>query len=138
MKITYLEAKVLKNNIIGTEHLLLSILKGEDNIATNSLNALNINYESVKEEIMILNVTEENTPKADFPNIPPEDGNDEDNSKGFMGSSTGDVPSKSSSKSKTPVLDNFGRDLTKYAEDGKLDPIVGREKEIERVSRNIK
>ena len=60
LKITYLEAKVLRNNIIGTEHLLLSILKGEDNIATNALNALNINYESVKEEVMMLNVAEEN------------------------------------------------------------------------------
>ena len=90
LKITYLEAKVLKNNIIGTEHLLLSILKGEDNIATNSLNALNINYESVKEEIMILNATEENTPKADFPNIPPEEENDEEDSKSFMGSSSGE------------------------------------------------
>jgi len=134
LKITYLEAKVLKNNIIGTEHLLLSILKGEDNIATNSLNSLNINYESVKEEIMILNATEENTPKADLPNIPPEEENDEDDSKSFMGTSSGEGASKSSSKSNTPVLDNFGRDLTKYAEDGKLDPIVGREKEIERVS----
>ena len=133
LKITYLEAKVLKNNIIGTEHLLLSILKGEDNIATNALNALNINYESVKDEVMILNITEDETPKADFPNTPPEDeGNEGDEGKGFMGSSSG-TP-KSTSKSKTPVLDNFGRDLTKYAEDGKLDPIVGREKEIERVS----
>ncbi len=133
LKITYLEAKVLKNNIIGTEHLLLSILKGEDNIATNALNALNINYESVKDEVMILNIAEDETPKADFPNTPPEDeGNEGDGGKGFMGSSSG-AP-KGSSKSKTPVLDNFGRDLTKYAEDGKLDPIVGREKEIERVS----
>ncbi len=133
LKITYLEAKVLKNNIIGTEHLLLSILKGEDNIATNSLNTLNINYESVKEEVMILNIAEDETPKADFPNTPPEDDENEgEGGKGFMGSSSG--PSKGASKSKTPVLDNFGRDLTKYAEDGKLDPIVGREKEIERVS----
>ncbi|MBL4594480.1 MAG: ATP-dependent Clp protease ATP-binding subunit [Flavobacteriales bacterium] len=134
LKITYLEAKVLKNNIIGTEHLLLSILKGEDNIATNALNALNINYESVKDEVEILNVVEDETPKADFPNSPT-DGDDEDDAdpnKGFMGSSSG--ASKGNSKSKTPVLDNFGRDLTKYAEDGKLDPIVGREKEIERVS----
>jgi ATP-dependent Clp protease ATP-binding subunit ClpC len=134
LKITYLEAKVLKNNIIGTEHLLLSILKGEDNIATNALNALNINYDSVKDEIEILNVVEDNSPKADFPNSPT-DGDDDDegdSEKGFMGSSGG--PSKGNSKSKTPVLDNFGRDLTKYAEDGKLDPIVGREKEIERVS----
>ncbi|MGB0887482.1 MAG: ATP-dependent Clp protease ATP-binding subunit [Vicingaceae bacterium] len=132
LKITYLEAKVLKNNIIGTEHLLLSILKGEDNIATNALNTLNINYEAVKDEIMILNVAEDETPKADFPNTPPEDGNEGDDGKGFMGSA-GSTP-KGASKSKTPVLDNFGRDLTKYAEDGKLDPIVGREKEIERVS----
>ncbi len=133
LKITYLEAKVLKNNIIGTEHLLLSILKGEDNIATNALNALNVNYESVKDEVMILNVAEDETPKADFPNTPADDGDDEDDDseKGFMGSSGA---SKGNSKSKTPVLDNFGRDLTKYAEDGKLDPIVGREKEIERVS----
>ncbi len=135
LKITYLEAKVLKNNVIGTEHLLLSILKGEDNIATNALNALNINYESVKDEVELLNVVEDDTPTADFPNSPT-DGDDEDegdSGKGFMGSSGGGG-SKASSKSKTPVLDNFGRDLTKYAEDGKLDPIVGREKEIERVS----
>jgi ATP-dependent Clp protease ATP-binding subunit ClpC len=132
LKITYLEAKVLKNNIIGTEHLLLSILKGEDNIATNALNALNINYESVKDEVMILNIAEDETPKADFPNTPPEDEGSDSDGKGFMGASSG-TP-KGAIKSKTPVLDNFGRDLTKYAEDGKLDPIVGREKEIERVS----
>jgi ATP-dependent Clp protease ATP-binding subunit ClpC len=133
LKITYLEAKVLKNNVIGTEHLLLSILKGEDNIATNSLNALNVNYEAVKDEIMILNIVEDETPKADFPSNPSDDDDDDDSGKEFMGSGSAGS-SKSTSKSKTPVLDNFGRDLTKYAEDGKLDPIVGREKEIERVS----
>jgi len=132
LKITYLEAKVFKNNIIGTEHLLLSILKGEDNVATNALNALNVNYEAVKEEVEILNVAEDNTPRSEFPNTPPEGEDEGESDKGFMGSSSGG--SKGSSKSKTPVLDNFGRDLTKYAEDGKLDPIVGREKEIERVS----
>ncbi|MDF1672898.1 MAG: ATP-dependent Clp protease ATP-binding subunit [Vicingaceae bacterium] len=133
LKITYLEAKVFKNNVIGTEHLLLSILKGEDNIATNALNALNVNYEAVKEEIMILNVAEDDGPRADFPSTPDDD---DDDSKEFMGSSSGGGTgsSKGAAKSKTPVLDNFGRDLTKYAEDGKLDPIVGREKEIERVS----
>ena len=136
LKITYLEAKVLKNNVIGTEHLLLSILKGEDNVATNALHSLNVNYEAVKDEVMIMNVIEDedNLPKADFPNTPP-DGEDEDD-KGFMGSgNSGKKPAKGKdTKSDTPVLDNFGRDLTKYAEDGKLDPIVGREKEIERVS----
>ena len=132
LKITYLEAKVFKCNIIGTEHLLLSILKGEDNIATNALNSLNINYEAVKTEINDLNMTEDETPRADFPNTPSDDDDDDDSGKEFMGSSGGG--SKANPKSKTPVLDNFGRDLTKYAEDGKLDPIVGREKEIERVS----
>ncbi len=135
LKITYLEAKVLKNNVIGTEHLLLSILKGEDNIATNALNDLNVNYEVVKDEVMILNVTEEDNFKADFPSNPADDDDDDDageSGKGFMGSSG--TSKRGAAKSKTPVLDNFGRDLTKYAEDGKLDPIVGREKEIERVS----
>lgn len=132
LKITYLEAKVFKCNVIGTEHLLLSILKGEDNIATNALNTLNVNYESVKQEIEELQLTEEDTPRADFPSTPPDD-DDDDSGKEFMGSSSGGA-SKANPKSKTPVLDNFGRDLTKYAEDGKLDPIVGREKEIERVS----
>ncbi|MCB0401768.1 MAG: ATP-dependent Clp protease ATP-binding subunit [Flavobacteriales bacterium] len=131
LKITYLEAKVFKSNVIGTEHLLLSILKGEDNIATNALNALNVNYESVKQEIEELQLTEEDTPRADFPNTPDDD-DDDDGGKEFMGGSGG--ASKANPKSKTPVLDNFGRDLTRYAEEGKLDPIVGREKEIERVS----
>jgi ATP-dependent Clp protease ATP-binding subunit ClpC len=136
LKITYLEAKVLKNNVIGTEHLLLSILKGEDNIATNALHSLNVNYEAVKDEVMIMNIVEEEdiTPKADFPNTP--EGDDESDKGGFMGGgNSGDKPAKGKeNKSDTPVLDNFGRDLTKYAEDGKLDPVVGREKEIERVS----
>ncbi len=131
LKITYLEAKVFKNNVIGTEHLLLSILKEENNVAAQTLSKFNITYTDVKEEIMILNLIEEdNLPKSEFPNA---DNDDDDDGKGFMGGGAGSQKS-SDSKSKTPVLDNFGRDLTKYAEEGKLDPIVGREKEIERVS----
>ncbi|MBI2281606.1 MAG: ATP-dependent Clp protease ATP-binding subunit, partial [Bacteroidetes bacterium] len=131
LKITYLEAKMFKNNIIGTEHLLLSILKEEDNVASKVLNQLNVNYNDVKEEIMILNLVEEDQfPKAEFPS----DNDDDDDGKGFMGNPGSNPTKTSDSKSKTPVLDNFGRDLTRYAEEGKLDPIVGREKEIERVS----
>ncbi|HRN41818.1 MAG TPA: Clp protease N-terminal domain-containing protein, partial [Vicingus sp.] len=124
LKITYLEAKMFKNNVIGTEHLLLSILKEENNVASKVLNQLNVTYNDVKEEIMILNLVEEDQlPKSEFPN----ENEDDDDGKGFMGGSgSGAGSSKSSDvKSKTPVLDNFGRDLTKYAEDGKLDPIVG-------------
>lgn len=131
LKSTYLEARVFKSNIIGTEHLLLSILKDYENLATNTLLKFNVTYESVKEEIMILNSSENFKPRSEFPGSPSDD--DDDNGKGFMGQGSG-TPKGTESKSKTPVLDNFGRDLTKYAEDGKLDPIVGREKEIERVS----
>lgn len=125
LKITHLEAKLFKSPIIGTEHLLLSILKDEDNIATKALHKFNVNYDTLKQELDVLS----SNPKSELPGNPADDDNDEDS--GSFGSSTKKV---SDSKSKTPVLDNFGRDLTKAAEDGKLDPIVGREKEIERVS----
>ncbi|HEY6162285.1 MAG TPA: ATP-dependent Clp protease ATP-binding subunit [Bacteroidia bacterium] len=126
LKLTYLEAKVFQNNVIGTEHLLLSILKDNDCVATRALNKFSVDYETIKHELQMLNAD----PKAEFPNSPADDDNDDDG-----GSfSSGQQKKPTDSKSKTPVLDNFGRDLTKLAEEGKLDPIVGREKEIERVS----
>ncbi len=135
LKITYLEAKIFKSNTIGTEHLLLSILKDEENVATKSLMKFNINYDTVKDELRGTmgnqDEIEFDEPRADFPGSTSDD-DDEGGTGSFSGSST---PRKSGeSKSKTPVLDNFGRDLTKMAEDDKLDPIVGRELEIERVS----
>lgn len=131
LKITYLEAKLYKSNMIGTEHLLLSILKEEENISTQTLNNYKINYEYVKEELeLMMEQGYKETPRAEIPGTPDDD---QPKSGGFGG---GESASRkpSDSKSKTPVLDNFGRDLTKFAEEGKLDPIVGREKEIERVS----
>jgi len=128
LKITYLEAKIFKSQLIGTEHLLLSILRDEDNIATQILEKFDINYEVVKE--LLEYQTENPISSSDT------DEGDEDSSRIFGGSSSGsgrESSSKSAEKSRTPVLDNFGRDLTKMAEDNKLDPIVGREKEIERV-----
>src|SRR3954463_7519159 len=125
LKITYLEAKLFKSAIIGTEHLLLSILKDEDNVATKSLHKFKIDYEVMRNELEL----SKSDPKAEFPGTPPDDDDSDDN---FGSASSTKKPVDS--KSKTPVLDNFGRDLTRAAEDGKLDPIVGREKEIERVS----
>jgi ATP-dependent Clp protease ATP-binding subunit ClpC len=133
LKITYLEAKIFKSPIIGTEHLLLSILKDEDNVATRTLMQFNIDYDVAKEEFeMILQEDSDmDIPRSEFPGS----AQDDDDDRGFSGSGGGGGnPKKGDSKSKTPVLDNFGRDLTKLAEDDKLDPIVGREKEIERVS----
>jgi ATP-dependent Clp protease ATP-binding subunit ClpC len=129
LKVTYLEARLFKTSLIGTEHLLLAILKDEDNIVTKTLENLNVNYTTVRDELKNL-LTEE--PRAQAPSNPMDDDNDEDG--GAFGGASGGTKKVGDTKSKTPVLDNFGRDLTKAAEDGKLDPIVGREKEIERVS----
>jgi len=130
LKITYLEAKLFKSDIIGTEHLLLSMVKDEDNIVSRTLARFNINYDVIKEELeTIMEDNKLELPKAEFPSTPPED---DDMGAGNFGG--GGAKRAGDTKSKTPVLDNFGRDLTKAAEDGKLDPIVGREKEIERVS----
>ncbi|MCA6380708.1 MAG: ATP-dependent Clp protease ATP-binding subunit [Cytophagales bacterium] len=128
LKITYLEAKVFKAQLIGTEHLLLSILRDPDNLATQILNKFDVAYDVVKE--MLEYQHEQPTASSDT------DDPDDDSSKMF-GSGAGagaGKEKKGMEKSRTPVLDNFGRDLTKLAEDNKLDPIVGREKEIERVA----
>jgi len=125
LKITYLEAKIFKSDVIGTEHLLLSILRDEDNIASQLLMQFHVNYEIFKSEVEAHknNITDEMPGSST--------GGDDD----FKDEESFSQPKKVSDiKSKTPVLDNFGRDLTKAAEEGKLDPIVGREKEIERVS----
>jgi ATP-dependent Clp protease ATP-binding subunit ClpC len=123
LKTTYLEAKLYKSPLIGTEHLLLSILKDEDSFACRVLNKYGVIYNNVKDELEAM--TDENvTPKAEFPG-----GQEEEGAEQFSAQRKPTDP-----KSKTPVLDNFGRDLTKMAEAGRLDPIVGREKEIERVS----
>ncbi|MES2837713.1 MAG: ATP-dependent Clp protease ATP-binding subunit [Bacteroidota bacterium] len=139
LKITNLEAKSFRSNLIGTEHLLLSILKSDDNLAANVLiTKFGINYDAVRNELEAMNTggstgstnsqgMTRNNPRAEFPSSPDEESEDDS---AFSSSSKKPVDPKS----KTPVLDNFGRDLTKMAEEDKLDPIVGREKEIERVS----
>ncbi len=133
LKITYLEAKLNKSELIGTEHLLLAILKDENNIVTKLLNESGVTYTSLKEQMQ----NNQNNKSEDIKFSPKDElpeGNsdyaDDDDTKSYGGSQkkTGDV------KSKTPVLDNFGRDLTKAAEENRLDPIVGRNKELERIA----
>ena len=131
LKITYLEAKIFKSALIGTEHLLLSILRDEDNLATQILEKFEVNYDLVKE---MLEYQTEN-PMASADTDDPNDDGDELYSSGSRGSGrSSSGKEKGAEKSRTPVLDNFGRDLTKLAEEDKLDPIIGREKEIERVA----
>ncbi|RJE73095.1 ATP-dependent Clp protease ATP-binding subunit [Reichenbachiella sp. MSK19-1] len=131
LKITYLEAKIFKSQLIGTEHLLLSILRDEDNIGTQILDKFDVAYDVVKE---LLEYQTEHPMSSSSDTDEPEDDSRLFGSGGTGGSSSKDPSGKGGEKSRTPVLDNFGRDLTKLAESDKLDPIVGRDKEIERVA----
>ncbi|QQS73086.1 MAG: ATP-dependent Clp protease ATP-binding subunit [Flavobacteriales bacterium] len=136
LKITFLEAKLFKSPQIDTEHVLLSMLKDQDNLATRALHKFNVDYEHVKHEVDTILAGDGPTPASERPSPKaqgPQSADDDDDDSGSASYGAG-AKKPGDSKSKTPVLDNFGRDLTKMAEDGKLDPIVGREKEIERVS----
>jgi len=112
LKITQIESKIYKADVIGTEHLLLSLLRDEDNIATQILHQFNITYDTARSELnAMLSSRSSKDPSAKTV-----------------------ASDKKIEKTKTPVLDNFGRDLTKLGLEDKLDPVVGREKEIERVA----
>ena len=117
LKVTYLESKLYKSEKIGSEHLILSILRDEDNEASRSLFAQDINYDTFRKELDLFLNNDEETKSFDNPS--------KSNYKKSKNTTT--------SKTKTPVLDNFGRDLTKLAIEGKLDPVIGRVNEIERV-----
>ncbi|VXB73973.1 Negative regulator of genetic competence ClpC/MecB [Flavobacterium sp. 9AF] len=133
LKTTFLEAKLYNSNTISTAHLLLCILRNENDPTTKLLNKLKLDYELIKDQYtaMITNENDysEDIPKAEFNDESGQEDGARDS--GFNNPTSGN---KTNKKSKTPVLDNFGRDLTEMAEEGKLDPVVGREKEIERVS----
>ncbi len=117
LKITYLEAKLYKATQIGTEHLLLSLLRDEENIAAQILAQFGVNYETLRKELDFLLSGKESSKQSSE-----------------MGATQVGSRPKAKERVKTPVLDNFGRDLTQLAIDGKLDPVIGRQKEIERVS----
>ena len=126
IRVTVLEAKALKSTTVETEHLMLSILKNKENIATQILNQFDVDYDLFRQE---LGIVKSNDPRAEF-----QDENEDDFDEEKKFSQSKGSAKQGASKSKTPVLDNFGRDITKMAELGALDPIVGRESEIERVS----
>ena len=129
LKKSIMERKNLGEDEIKTIHVLLAILLDESNIVTISFKHLHLNYEIILEEYESHNIDI----KSEHDDSLGDDESDDDDDDDVFGSSPPEKP-KSTSKSVTPVLDNFGRDLTKYATEGRLDPIVGRDKEIERVS----
>lgn len=128
LKITYLEAKIFKTDTIGTEHLLLAILRDEDNVASKVLSQYGITYDFFKQTLL-----DGLSSDGSRTQLPPSNAFEDEGGEPMEDRKLEDLKKKNT-KSNTPVLDNFGRDLTKLAEEGKLDPIVGREKEIERVS----
>lgn len=137
LKVTFLEAKMLKSEEISPEHLLLSILKDKDNPASKILGQYDVDYdlfkaelEYVKQEQDFSSGTDPYTRASGEQDEPFEE--DDDSGSADRGSTY--QRNKGNTKSRTPVLDNFGRDITKLADEGKLDPIIGRENEIERVS----
>jgi ATP-dependent Clp protease ATP-binding subunit ClpC len=132
LKTTFLEAKLFQSSSINTAHLLLCILRNENDPTTKLLHKLKVDYDNVKEQFKSMITSDDDyidSPQAEsFP------GDSDDMGDAKEGSFGSGSAQKGNKKSKTPVLDNFGRDLTKLAEENKLDPVVGREKEIERVS----
>jgi len=128
IRVTVLEAKALKSPTVETEHLMLSILKNKENIATQILNQFDIDYDLFRNE---LGVVKSNEPRSEFTDDPDDEFDEEKRGYAQRGKQGAGA---TAAKSKTPVLDNFGRDITRLAEAGSLDPIVGREEEIERVS----
>jgi len=129
IRITVLEAKAQKSALVESEHLMLSILKNKENIATQILNQFDVDYDVFKNELGFVTST---PPSAEFSDEGDEEFDEEKRQYGQQKAQRGGAANQP--KTKTPVLDNFGRDITRLAENGSLDPIVGRENEIERVS----
>lgn len=129
LKFTYIAAKEFNSDIIHTEHLMLAILRDKNNLITQKLEIQGVDLAGYKNELIFMLSGEESPtdkPKAEYPNEPSDE---EDENRSIS------LPKKpADTKSKTPVLDNFGRDLTRAAEENRIDPIVGREKELERVA----
>ncbi len=133
IRVTVLEAKALKSPLVETEHLMLSILKNKENIATQILNQFDVDYDLFRNELgMVGTGTPPAAPRSEFSDEENDEFEEEKRGAGYQQQRAG--KQAGAAKSKTPVLDNFGRDITKLAESGTLDPIIGREEEIERVS----
>ena len=132
LKLCILEARVMKSSMADVEHVLLAILKDRDNLAASVLEANNVNYQKVFEQLSL-------QPDINAGMGFSEDDEDDDemgdarSGRAAGGSQQAQTATRKPAND-TPVLDNFGTDMTKAAEEGKLDPVVGREKEIERLA----
>ncbi len=129
LKLVYLEARAFSSPTINTGHLLLALIKDKDSLISNILSEYHINYYILKSRLEDYKSPEA---KSEFDDDDPDE--DDSFSKPAGGASSASAKKPANSKSDTPVLDNFGVDITKAAEENNLDPIVGREREIERLA----
>ena len=137
LKTTFLEAKLFQNSTINTAHLILCILRNDNDPTAKLLNKLNVNYDNVKEyykEMIEGDLDDEYLDSSSTADFKDEESFEKDNENEEPTIVPEKAKVKSAKKTKTPVLDNFGKDLTSLAENGELDPIVGRNDEIQRVS----
>lgn len=136
LRVCVLEAKQMKSDTIYIIHVLLAILKLGDSDASLILERMNITYQAIAQILQKNGITQETTKNSI--NDSEDDEEEDNNMEAAQGDDTGALSviqiKKKSSNSKTPVLDNFGTDLTQAAADGLLDPVIGRQKEIERVA----
>ena len=132
LKMCILESRLLKNETADSEHVLLAILKDDDNLAASVLHENQVDYQAVFSQLTSklpnpragLGYTEDDEDEEDMTTRPQQQAPQQPSTQTAAKKSTND----------TPVLDNFGSDITRAAAEGKLDPVVGREKEIERVA----
>ena len=134
LKVTFLEAKMLKSEEISPEHLILSILKHKENPASKILQQFDVDYDIYKAELEYVRREQDFSSKSTDPYAQAPSDQDDPYEEEEESQTSRYQQRKGGAKSRTPVLDNFGRDITKLAEEDKLDPIIGRENEIERVS----
>jgi len=129
-----LEAKLFQSSSINTAHLLLCVLRNENDPTTKLLNRLKVDYDNVKDQFKHMMANEDEDYIEPIKSESFSDDQDDSDEASKENPFSNPSSAKGNKKSKTPVLDNFGRDLTAMADEGKLDPVVGRTKEIERVS----
>jgi ATP-dependent Clp protease ATP-binding subunit ClpC len=127
------EASQLSHNYIGTEHLLLGLIRENEGIAAQVLMNLGVKLEEVREEVLEFLGASESNNEDEGENSEQAGGSGNGGSGAGSGKESSGGQQQGNSKSKTPALDSFGRDLTDLAREGKLDPVIGRDNEIERV-----
>jgi ATP-dependent Clp protease ATP-binding subunit ClpC len=136
IKLTYLEARRFQSQEVGTEHLILAILKDPDNMITQMLEKNKVDYDQISSMVAQQNMKKKDDTDevAGIQDEIPGGFTPEHEHGGMQKKPSQSGKKQGDSKSSTPVLDNFGRDLTRMAEENRLDPIVGREKELERIA----